>query len=195
MEIENNFVSSISQLHTAIITGLNNSLNANLDDNKKIFIAAYPNIERSLKIPAVIVELAELENAQDDGDNTTTLNTIFEARVILSPTQKNAHLMLRELVLKVIKTLHYQTWNLSGVGYCQFINATSDIFYPDGSKMELDGYICWNVRWSQEVKFGEPEEWWEGYYPLELYLGIDPETGKGNEDKYWKVGTLETIET
>lgn len=185
-----NYVKNISQLHTAIINGFENSLNANLDENKKIYIAAYPNIERSIKIPAVIIELSELEQAQDNGDDTTTLNAIFEARVILSPTQQNAHLMLRELTLKVIKTLHYQTWDLSGVGYCEFINATSDVFYPDGSKMELDGYLCWNVRWSQEVKFGEPVEWWDGFYPVELYLGIDPETGKGNEDKYWKVGEI-----
>lgn len=185
-----NYVKSISQLHTAIINGFENSLNANLDENKKIYIAAYPNIERSIKIPAVIIELSELEQAQDNGDDTTTLNAIFEARVILSPTQQNAHLMLRELTLKVIKTLHYQTWDLSGVGYCEFINATSDVFYPDGSKIELDGYLCWNVRWSQEVKFGEPVEWWDGFYPVELYLGIDPETGKGNEDKYWKVGEI-----
>lgn len=185
-----NYVKNISQLHTAIINGFENSLNANLDENKKINIAAYPNIERSIKIPAVIIELSELEQAQDNGDDTTTLNAIFEARVILSPTQQNAHLMLRELTLKVIKTLHYQTWDLSGVGYCEFINATSDVFYPDGSKIELDGYLCWNVRWSQEVKFGEPVEWWDGFYPVELYLGIDPETGKGNEDKYWKVGEI-----
>lgn len=185
-----NYVKNISQLHTAIINGFENSLNANLDENKKIYIAAYPNIERSIKIPAVIIELSELEQAQDNGDDTTTLNAIFEARVILSPTQQNAHLMLRELTLKVIKTLHYQTWDLSGVGYCEFINATSDVFYPDGSKIELDGYLCWNVRWSQEVKFGEPVEWWDGFYPVELYLGIDPETGKGNEDKYWKVGEI-----
>lgn len=187
-----NYVKNISQLHTAIINGFENSLNANLDENKKIYIAAYPNIERSIKIPAVIIELSELEQAQDNGDDTTTLNAIFEARVILSPTQQNAHLMLRELTLKVIKTLHYQTWDLSGVGYCEFINATSDVFYPDGSKIELDGYLCWNVRWSQEVKFGEPVEWWDGFYPVELYLGIDPETGKGNEDKYWKVGEINT---
>ena len=185
-----NYVKNISQLHTAIINGFENSLNANLDENKKIYIAAYPNIERSIKIPAVIIELSELEQAQDNGDDTTTLNAIFEARVILSPTQQNAHLMLRELTLKVIKTLHYQTWDLSGVGYCEFINATSDVFYPDGSKIELDGYLCWNVRWSQEVKFGEPVEWWDGFYPVELYLGIDPKTGKGNEDKYWKVGEI-----
>ena len=185
-----NYVKNISQLHTAIINGFENSLNANLDENKKIYIAAYTNIERSIKIPAVIIELSELEQAQDNGDDTTTLNAIFEARVILSPTQQNAHLMLRELTLKVIKTLHYQTWDLSGVGYCEFINATSDVFYPDGSKIELDGYLCWNVRWSQEVKFGEPVEWWDGFYPVELYLGIDPETGKGNEDKYWKVGEI-----
>lgn len=185
-----NYVKNISQLHTAIINGFENSLNANLDENKKIYIAAYPNIERSIKIPAVIIELSELEQAQDNGDDTTTLNAIFEARVILSPTQQNAHLMLRELTLKVIKTLHYQTWGLCGVGYCEFINATSDVFYPDGSKIELDGYLCWNVRWSQEVKFGEPVEWWDGFYPVELYLGIDPETGKGNEDKYWKVGEI-----
>ena len=185
-----NYVKNISQLHTAIINGFENSLNANVDENKKIYIAAYPNIERSIKIPAVIIELSELEQAQDNGDDTTTLNAIFEARVILSPTQQNAHLMLRELTLKVIKTLHYQTWDLSGVGYCEFINATSDVFYPDGSKIELDGYLCWNVRWSQEVKFGEPVEWWDGFYPVELYLGIDPETGKGNEDKYWKVGEI-----
>lgn len=185
-----NYVKNISQLHTAIINGFENSLNANLDENKKIYIAAYPNIERSIKIPAVIIELSELEQAQDNGDDTTTLNAMFEARVILSPTQQNAHLMLRELTLKVIKTLHYQTWDLSGVGYCEFINATSDVFYPDGSKIELDGYLCWNVRWSQEVKFGEPVEWWDGFYPVELYLGIDPETGKGNEDKYWKVGEI-----
>lgn len=187
-----NYVKNISQLHTAIINGFENSLNAKLDENKKIYIAAYPNIERSIKIPAVIIELSELEQAQDNGDDTTTLNAIFEARVILSPTQQNAHLMLRELTLKVIKTLHYQTWDLSGVGYCEFINATSDVFYPDGSKIELDGYLCWNVRWSQEVKFGEPVEWWDGFYPVELYLGIDPETGKGNEDKYWKVGEINT---
>lgn len=185
-----NYVKNISQLHNAIINGFENSLNANLDENKKINISAYPNIERSLKIPAVIIELSELEQAQDNGDDTTTLNAIFEARVILSPTQQNAQLMLRELALKVIKTLRYQTWNLSGVGFCEFINATSDIFYPDGSKVELDGYLCWNVRWSQQVKFGEPVEWWDGFYPVELYLGIDPETGKGNEDKYWKVGEI-----
>lgn len=185
---EINYVKSMSQLHTAIINGFNNSLNANLENNKKIFISAYPNIEKSLKVPAIIIELAEIENANDFGDDTTTINAIFEARVVLSPTQNNAHLMLRELVLKVIKTLRFQTWGLVGVDCCQFINATNDVFYPDGSKVELEGYLCWNVRWTQQVKFGEPQQWWEGYYPLDVYLGIDPETGLGNEDKYWKVG-------
>ena len=65
-----NYVKNISQLHTAIINGFENSLNANLDENKKIYIAAYPNIERSIKIPAVIIELSALLHAQDNGNYT-----------------------------------------------------------------------------------------------------------------------------
>ena len=136
-------------------------------------VTAWPNIKDRIALPAVFIDMAEMEPGQDTGTGETTLICKFEARIIVDPIrpqhcQEAAHLAAQLAVL-----LRMQTWGVA-VEPAEFVQAMQD-----WTKPELDGYVVWLVEWTHQIYLGV-EQWpWSdelpevpeaGGFPVEVVL-------------------------
>jgi hypothetical protein len=134
-------------------------------------------------LPAVLLELDELEPGDDPGTGETALIGRFRAYAVYDPNQQQADLQVRELAARIAMAINHENWGLP-IGIARFTQAGADGFKP-----ELDGYLVWIVEWTHEFHLGEVEWLWPDE-SLEIMLGLYPETGPGKEDQYWPLGEL-----
>ena len=130
-------------------------------------VAVWPNIDDRIALPAVLVELAEMEPGIDSGTGETSLSCKFEARVITDPIQPDHHQQAVFLAGQLAVLLRAQSWGVE-VEPAEFVQAMQD-----WTKPELDGYTVWVVEWTQQVYLG-PEEWlWPDEPPGMLLIGFN----------------------
>ena len=141
-------------------------------------VSAWPNIEDHIPLPAVFLEMSEIEPGADIGTGETTMVCKFEARVIVDPIQVDHHRQVVQLVTQLIVLLRAQNWGLE-IECAEFIQAVQDWTRP-----ELDGYTVWLVEWNQTIYLGT-EEWpWPDEPPGTLLIGVSPDIGPGSRDQY-----------
>ena len=130
-------------------------------------VSAWPNIQDRIALPAVFLELAEIEPGVDIGTGETTLVCKFEARIIVDPIQPMHQQQAVQLATQLAVILRAQTWGLE-VEPAEFVQAVQDWTQP-----VLDGYTVWLVEWTQQVYVG-PEEWpWPDQPPGMLLFGFN----------------------
>jgi hypothetical protein len=141
-------------------------------------VAAWPNIENHIPLPAVFLEMSEIEPGVDIGTGETTMVCKFEARIIVDPLQSDHHRQVVQLATQLIVLLRTQNWGLP-VECAEFIQAVQDWTRP-----ELDGYTVWLVEWNQTIYLGA-EEWpWPDEPPGTLLIGVSPDIGPGSREQY-----------
>lgn len=163
---------NLDQLHDAIVTGMRAKL-AGVPT-----VDAYPDIKRRVRLPAVLIELSEMEPGADPGTGETALIGRFQARAIVDPNQADAHMRVRELAARIAIAINHETWGL-GVGVAQLVQIGEDAFKP-----ELDGYIVWLVEWTHEFHLGSTEWPYPDDTGLTIMVGMYPDTGPGYETAY-----------
>lgn len=141
-------------------------------------VAAWPNIEDHIPLPAVFLEMSEIEPGADIGTGETTMICKFEARIIVDPIRVDHHRQVVQLATQFIVLLRAQNWGLE-IECAEFIQAVQDWTRP-----ELDGYTVWLVEWNQTIYLGT-EEWpWPDEPPGTLLIGVSPDIGPGSRDQY-----------
>lgn len=151
--------------------------------------------ERStLPVPALLLDCDSFDlDADTDigtGQITTTWN--FEVRIIISDIRDpRSRFTIRNLAASVAQFIHMRRWLIpdgdgikcypTGVG--KVTGAERDDFDPT-----LDKFEVWRVDWQQDMSIGD-NVWIDpaAMRPDVLHLGITPDIGPGNEDKYWTV--------
>jgi hypothetical protein len=134
-------------------------------------VTAWPNIKDRIALPAVFIELAEMEPGVDIGTGETTLICKFEARIIVDPIRPKHCQQAVHLAAQLAVLLRMQTWGVA-VEPAEFVQAMQD-----WTKPELDGYVVWLVEWTQQLYLGV-EEWpWPNEPPGSLIFDI--ESGDG----------------
>ena len=132
-------------------------------------VSAWPDIQDRIALPAVFLELAEIEPGVDIGTGETTLVCKFEARIIVDPIRPFHQQQAVQLATQLAVILRAQTWGLE-VEPAEFVQALQDWTQP-----ALDGYTVWLVEWTQQVYVG-PEEWpWPDQPPGTLLFGFNDE--------------------
>ncbi|MGZ7456614.1 hypothetical protein ACXPVS_07305 [Pseudomonas sp. Ma2-10] len=127
-------------------------------------VTAWPNISDRVLLPAVFLELAEIEPGTDIGTGETSLVCKFEARIIVDPIKPHHHQHAVQLATQLAVLLRAQTWGLP-VEPAEFVQALQDWTQP-----QLDGYTVWLVEWNQQIYLGT-EQWpWPDDQPGELRL-------------------------
>lgn len=130
-------------------------------------VTVWPNISDRVALPAVFLELAEIEPGQDIGTGETTLVCKFEARIIVDPIKPHHQRQAVQLATQLAVLLRAQTWGLP-VDPAEFVQAQQDWTQP-----ALDGYTVWLVEWTQQVYLGV-EEWpWPDQPPGTLLFGFN----------------------
>ena len=141
-------------------------------------VTAWPSIKDRIALPAVFLELADMEPGPDLGTGETTLICKFEARIIVDPIQPKHCQQAAQLAAQLAVLLRMQTWGVA-VEPAEFVQAMQD-----WTKPELDGYVVWLVEWTHQLYLGV-EEWpWPDEPPGSLVFGFSPDTGPGHEGDY-----------
>ncbi|MCG9083941.1 hypothetical protein [Laribacter hongkongensis] len=135
----------IATLHAAIEAGLSSALPG-------IDVLSYPDLAGRVRLPLVLLELAELEDGTPPGTGELALIARLEARVIVDPNQRDAELLVRQLACRLAAACHFKTWGLP-IGLARVQSVA-----PDGFKADLDGYLVWCVTWTHEIHVGDIEE-------------------------------------
>ncbi|CRI58665.1 hypothetical protein [Pseudomonas sp. CCOS 191] len=104
-------------------------------------------------------------------DGRSVLIATFEADITLDATQPEARLLGSELAAQLMDLLRQQVWGLD------FVEASRNV------QAQYEG-TAWKVRWEQPILFGEPQWAWPDQPAGSLLLGVDPDTGHGNQHKY-----------
>ena len=157
-------IDSLAQLHTAIV----NSLRAKLAGVPTV--EAYPVLQRRIGLPAVLVELAEMDPDDDPGTGATALIGRFQARAIVDPNAAQADLQVRELAARVAVALTHETWGLP-ITMANLVQIGDDAFKP-----ELDGYLVWVVEWTHAFHLGETTWPYPDESGLAIWVGFTPGT-------------------
>ena len=120
-------IDSLAQLHTAIVSGLRSKVDG------VPTVEAYPVLQRRIGLPAVLVELAEMEPGDDPGNGATALIGRFQARAIVDPNAAQADLQMRELAARVAVALTHETWGLP-ITMAHLIQIKNNAFKPKLNK-------------------------------------------------------------
>jgi hypothetical protein len=139
-----------------------------------------PQAQRAVRMPAVYLQLTELEPLGNPGDGRVSADARFEAYCIVDPNTPRAELACRELAARVILALHAAPRPLPGHGHLRQLRAGDADFRP-----ELDGYRLWLVEFGIELQLGALEP--AGITPTEIWLGTSPDIGPPHVDDYEQV--------
>ncbi|UZS62395.1 hypothetical protein [Pseudomonas syringae] len=142
------------------------------------YVGTMPDMLQQVAVPAVLIELVELEPGVDQGTGETALIARFEARVIVGSEREQCQQQAAFAASQLAVLLRLQTWGLE-VEPSEFVRAAQD-----WSRPELDGYAVWVVEWTQGIYLGE-EEWpWPNEPPGTLVFAFTSDTGRDSDDHY-----------
>ena len=132
-------------------------------------VSFWPDIKQHIPLPAVFLDIAEIEPGTDIGTGESTLSVTFEARVIVDVIRAGHYQQAIHLATQLAVLLRAQTWGLA-VEPAEFKRSTQDWTRP-----ELDGYTVWLVEWTQTIYLGETEWPWPDEKPGSLVFSVGGE--------------------
>lgn len=150
-------------------------------------VAAYRLDRKSLPLPAILVELTEMEaapagDALDPGTGQLSVWARFEARVILGFRTTNAKLEVRKLAAALAQYVHLNRWGVP-VGPAEVIGCYEDDFGQVGANGELEQFEIWRVEWRQVIHIGS-SVWTDTVTPDQPVYSWVPDVGIGHEADY-----------
>ncbi|WNO10434.1 hypothetical protein [Teredinibacter sp. KSP-S5-2] len=136
------------------------------------YVGLAPKKKTSLNLPALVVELVELEPDADPGTGELALRAHWEARVVTLESQPEPQSW--ELVSAVLFELFQAPWMLENVGLVQIKSVARDYFSP-----EFQGHRIWLIEWVQPLRLGENKWDTEGIVPQSIFVyPLGDETGE-----------------
>lgn len=150
-------------------------------------LVAFDNEERErLDLPCCLLDCAEMDSdndAADPGTEQQAMTARFEARLVLGFRTPHAKLEARLVATAFAAFLRKQLrWSPARSGPARVIGCYRDEFDP-----RLDQYEVWRVEWTHVLHFGKSVWEGEGIVPSRVFLGLSPEIGLENIDKYTQV--------
>lgn len=146
-------------------------------------VGIYSEINDGYETPAIFFEIErwEYNDAVNYGGNlTVTLTCNFY--VVREKAAKNYDRKVRNAALMFTSWVHQRQFG-PGTGPAYFISAEAGSFYPD--EKELSSHHAWCVTIEQSVGIGvDPYDDTGAPTLKEVWLGIDPDIGEENKDKY-----------
>jgi len=132
-----------------------------------------------LNVPAVLVELTELEPVPDEDPMTEQLPALarFDARIVLGFRTPSVQREVRNLAAALAHHIHQQRFG-QAVGAAEVTAIVPDDFSP-----ELDQFEVWRVEWQHAVHIGVSVCDNDGETPVPVYSYV-PDIGPGNDGDY-----------
>jgi hypothetical protein len=151
----------------------------------------YGEQRSGMPVPACQLDIPEWQefNSPDPGTGQQPVMMRFEARFIIDGVKSQAgKRAIRRLSAAFSAWLYKRRWTDAvnegkklPTGPAEFLGAYHDAFHA-----ELDQFQVWRVEWQQIVHLGPlPDE--SGTVPTQVFVGISPDIGTGNEPNYTEV--------
>ena len=166
----------INNLHQAILTKIKTGIKG------LATVAAYPDIKKKIAAPAVLVQLNELEPADDRGTEQTFLISHWSAWPLLAFNADNARVKVVELAADLMHVIRGNRWEMRGVG-----NAVLKTAMPDEFNPAWEGYYTWRVDWTNEITLGESVWKSDGKPPTDVWVGWSLESGTHHKSDYREI--------
>jgi len=163
-------LSPLNELYQSLFSGIGQLPNVH-------YCGHYPNRMDAITVPAVLIELVELEPGTDLGTEELVLVAHFEARVIMQPNVSPEP--IQTLVLSVLQWLNDTNGMPAKVTKPNIKQALPDAFTPD-----THAYQVWQIHWSQSLRMGQSVWEGEGIVPSQIWLGQSPDIGADHEPQY-----------
>lgn len=168
---------------TEAIDAITGQLRAAMPDVPTVSADPPPQTQRAVRVPAVYVQLIEIEPINNNGDGRVAADARFEAYCMVDPNAPRSDLACRELAARAMLALHAVPRPLPGHGHLRVLRAGDASFRAGlGNRGDLDGYTMWMVEFGLEIALGEIEPAVPA--PTEIWLGIAPEVGPPHIDDY-----------
>lgn len=165
---------------TNVVDATVTKLRAALPDIPTIEGDPPPQAQRAIRVPAVYIEIEELDPIGNPGDTRISVNARFEARCIVDPNGARSHHAARELAARVMGALQTIRRPVPSHGHIRISRAGDDYFRP-----KMEGYLVWVVEWAVEIYLGELEP--AGVTPSEIYFGMTPAIGPNHVPDYERI--------
>ena len=166
-------MSLLNELYQSLFSGIGQLPNVH-------YCGHYPNRMDAITVPAVLIELVELEPGTDLGTEELVLVAHFEARIIMQANVSPEP--IQDLMLNVLQWLndtHDANDTPNKVTKPNIKQALPDAFAPD-----TNAYQVWQIHWSQSLRIGQSVWDGEGIVPSQIWLGQSPDIGVNHEPQY-----------
>lgn len=167
----------LDQLHDAIKAGISAQFPALTS------VEDYGAPRKSLQVPAVLIELVDMEVDPESDPGTEQLPAVSKwvARVVMSFRAENVHREIRKLAGALGVLVQQNRWG-QRVSPAQVTYIGPDAFDP-----ELDKFEVWAVEWDQQIDLGQSVWTGEGVTPERVMIGFAPDIGPGQEPEYTEI--------
>lgn len=161
-------------------------------------VAAFPQIGKRIRLPAILIDIDQLDPDNDPGTGELALKASVQAYIVVDPAVGNPLALVKELAARVAVAGTHENWGVP-VAPAKLIQLGDASFRP-----ELLGYETWLVEWTNDIRLGAEIDWQTyadpesnlifdsltgkapaGAYPVsEVVFGIWPDVGNGHEQDY-----------
>jgi hypothetical protein len=128
------------------------------------YCGVFPKRRDEIRLPAILIDLVELEPGDDPGTDELALVCHWEARILVSDNIPESDLWA--LVQVAMLWLFNHTWPEANIGRARLKQAGPDHFPP-----EYQGHRIWLIEWTQTVRVGESVWDGSGVIPSTLSVG------------------------
>ncbi|MEX5586366.1 MULTISPECIES: hypothetical protein [Pseudomonas] len=135
-------------------------------------VDAHSTLGNTPALPALRHGIVRMTADAAPRDGRSVLIASFEADITADALNPEARLQGSLLAAQLMDLLRQQFWGLD------FVEASRNV----QAQFEAGD---WKVRWDQPVLLGEPQWPWPDQPAGSLLLGIDPDTGPGNQSRYF----------
>lgn len=146
-----------------------------------LVVQAYPENRRDIPTPACIIQLLELEPAENPGTEQLAAVAILEAQVVIGFRQPNAKRMVARMAAALAHHVQGQRWGMP------IEPATVTAIAPSDFDPELDQFEVWAVEWQQTVHIGKSVWDDDGTVPSQVLTAWAPDVGPAHEADYQEV--------
>lgn len=108
----------------------------------------FPKRRDAISLPAILLNLVELEPDTDPGTDELALISHWEARLVMS--DRGSETVLCALLQNILLWLTNENFPEIHVGQAQLKQAAPDHFTPD-----FQGHRVWLIEWTQKIRIGE----------------------------------------
>ncbi|AMO55631.1 hypothetical protein GZ77_09145 [Endozoicomonas montiporae] len=171
---------TLTKVHEAIVESLQEPFAQKVET-----LRVHSPLVKDIKAPALLLALDHMNGGNETGDGRTAVECSFSLCAILPekglPADK-VSIAIANFAAEVLHQIRYNHWGLgSEVSHPHNLSAQPADFKPGKA-----GFESWVVSWEQTVYLGEPEPD-DSLLPDTVMVGIDPDIGLDNENKYEQI--------